>query len=149
MTADYEYNNLPEALEGEALPEEFFADAQNAFIQASNSGLAVALEAKAFHAFDRKGYLDTNSFVGFQNPSYRSNTDDVILQLTIRIPNPATIRGESLSDVSALEGKAAEYRVKAQREKLEAELAQAESVAAKAEETARAAREKLEALRKQ
>jgi hypothetical protein len=89
--------------------------------------------------------MDANSFVGRQNPSYRSDSNDVILQMTIRIPNPK--REESLSEVAELEVSANEYTVRAEKARLEAELAQAEQEAAKAEETARAAREKLEALR--
>jgi hypothetical protein len=145
---DYEYDNLPDEITADALPKEMFADAQAAFAQALESGLALNVEAKATHAYDRKGYLNTDSFIGHQNPAYRSETDDVIIQLTIRIPNPKTIRGESLSAVTALEDIATDYDQKAERARLEAELAQAEREAAQAEATAREKREKLEALRK-
>jgi hypothetical protein len=148
MTADYEYDNLPDALEAEALPEELFADAQAAFLQALESGLALATEAKAVHVYDRKGYMNADSFIGHQNPSYRSNTDDVILQLTIRIPSPNTIRGEDLNAVTALEERAHEHATEAERKRLEAELAQAEKEAEQAETAAREARAKLEKLRK-
>lgn len=147
MTADYEYDNLPDALEAEALPAEMFEMAQNAFVQATTSGLALAMEAKAVHVYDRKGYMNADSFIGHQNPAYRSETDDVILQLTIRIPNPKTIRGEDLNAITALEDYATEYDQRAEKARLEAELEQAEKVAAQAEATAREAREKLEALR--
>lgn len=144
----YEYDNLPDALEAAALPEEMFADVQAAFTQAMESGLAVATEAKAVHVYDRKGYLNADSFIGHQNPSYRSETDDVILQMTIRIPNPKTIRGESLSAITALEDRTANYTLEAERARLEAEIAQAEAEAEKADATAREKRAKLEALRK-
>lgn len=144
---DYEYDNLPYALEAEALPAEMFGAAQLAFVEAMSSGLAMAMEAKAVHAYDRKGYLEVDSFIGHQNPAYRSETDDVILQLTIRIPNPKTIRGESLSHTTALEDAATEYDQRAERARLQAQLEQAEKVAEQAEATAREAREKLEALR--
>jgi hypothetical protein len=148
MTGDYEYDNLPYALEAEALPAEMFEAAQNAFIQATTSGLALKVEAKAVHVYDRKGYLNADSFIGHQNPAYRSATDDVIIQLTVRIPNPKTIRGEDLSHTTALEDFATEYDQRAEKARLEAELAKAEQDAAKAETAAREAREKLEALRK-
>ena len=139
MTDDYEYDNLPKELEAPVLPEELHADAQAAFIQALDSELVKAMEIKAVHVFNRKGYMDANSFVGRQNPSYRSDSNDVILQMTIRIPNPK--REESLSEVAELEVSANEYTVRAEKARLEAELAKAEQEAAKAEETARAARE--------
>lgn len=143
----YEYDNLPDELREEAMPEEMFPEVLAAFHQALESGLALATEAKAVHVYDRKGYMEADSFIGHQNPSYRSKTDDVVLQLTIRIPNPQTIRGDDLNAVTALEKSADEYGQRAEKARLEAELAQAEQEAAKAEETARTAREKLEALR--
>lgn len=147
MTADYEYDNLPEALEAEAMPEELFDEVLLALNEALKSGEALAVEAKAVHVYDRKGYLNADSFIGHQNPSYRSKTDDIILQVTVRVPNPLTRRGENLKAVTALEESANEYAQRAEKARLEAELAQAEQEAAQAEETARAAREKLEALR--
>lgn len=146
MTSDYDYNNLPRELEAPVLPEELLEDAQAAFVQAIESGLAKATEIKAVHVFNRKGYMDANSFVGRQNPSYRSDSDDVILQMTIRIPNPK--REKTLSGVAALEDRATEYTKEAERKRLEAELAKAEADATQAETTAREARAKLEALRK-
>lgn len=147
MTA-YEYDNLPDEITAEALPEEMFEDALAAFVQAMSSGLALKMEAKATHAYDRKGYMENDSFIGHQNPAYRSETDDVILQLTLRIPNPKTIRGESLSATSALEERAIAYDRAAEQARLEAELAQAEREAEQAEATAREKRAKLDALRK-
>lgn len=144
----FEYDNLPDALEVEALPEEMFDDVQTAFIQAMSSGLALTMEAKAAHAYERKEVLETDSFIGHQNPAYRSETDDVILQMTIRIPNPKTIRGESLSATTTLEERATAYDLAAKRARLEAEIAKAEADATKAETAAREARAKLEALRK-
>lgn len=147
MTDDYEYDNLPEQLEASVLPEELMEDAQAAFVQALESGLVKTAEIKAVHVFNRKGYMDANSFVGWQNESYRRDSDDVILQMTIRIPNP---KGEStLSEVAALEESATEYTKEAERKRLEAELTKAEADAKQAETAAREAREKLEKLRKQ
>ena len=147
MTGDYEYDNLPDALEADPLPKDMFDNTLAAFNQALESGLALNAEAKAVHVYDRKGYMNADSFIGHQNPAYRSQTDDVILQLTIRIPNPKTIRGESLSKTAALEDLAADYDMRIEKARLEAELEQAEQAAAAAEATAREKREKLEALR--
>lgn len=144
----YEDDNLPYALEAEAMPAEMFVNVQAAFMQALESGQVLNSEAKAVHVYNRKGYLEADSFVGPQNPSYRHETDDVILQMTIRIPNPKTVFGKSMGEVTALEERAIEYATEAARKLLEAEIAQAESIAAQAESAARAARERLEALHK-
>lgn len=146
MTA-YEDDNLPDELRAEAMPEEMFDEVLAAFHEALESGLALTTEAKAVHVYDRKGYMEADSFIGHQNPAYRSKTDDVVLQLTIRIPNPQTVRGDDLNAVTALEKSADEYAQRAEKARLEAELAQAEAEAEKAETAAREAREKLEALR--
>lgn len=37
------------------------------------------------HAYDRKGYETFDSFYGPQNPSYRSSSDDIIVQVSMRI----------------------------------------------------------------
>lgn len=148
MTADYEYDNLPEALEAEAMPVVMFAKVLAALEEAVASGETLAAEAKAVHVYDRKGYLNADSFIGHQNPSYRTKRDDVVLQVTVRIPNPlrASLNGK-LAKTAALEESAKEYMEQAEKARLEAEIAQAEQDVAQAEETARAAREKLEAMR--
>jgi hypothetical protein len=143
---DYEYSNLPNELSAEALPEELFPAALEAITEALESDYALGVEARAVHVYDRKGYMNDDSFIGHQNPAYRSTTDDVVLQLTVRIPNPKTVRG-GLEATARLEELAEEYDRRAEEARLNAELAQAEADAQKAETTAREAREKLEALK--
>lgn len=145
----YDYNNLPEELSQQTiLPAELFNQAHAAFTQALDSGEILAQEARAAYAYERKGFLNHDGFGGHQNASYSSDTDDIILQLTIRIPNPKTIRGEALDKTAALEAAANHLELEAERPRLEAEIAQAEAEAERAEAAARQKREKLEELRK-
>lgn len=145
----YDYRNLPDPLEAAALPEELFAYAQRALIQALDSDLIIATEAKAVHVYDRNGYMEADAFGGHQNPSYRGETDDVVLQLTVRVPHPKSYGvADKLNAIVDLEEQATEHALNAEKARLEAQLAKAEKEAAQAETTAREAREKLEALRK-
>lgn len=143
---DYDYNNLPQELSAEPLPDELFPAAVAAITEALESDSTLAMEARAVHVYDRKGYMNDDSFIGHQNPAYRNPTDDVVLQLTVRIPNPKTVRG-GLDATARLEELAEKYDRRAEEARLNAELAQAEADAQKAENAAREAREKLEALK--
>ena len=147
---DYEYDNLPDELEFiEALPDAMFADAQAAFNQAMTSGEVLAQRAKIAYAYDRKGYLTTDTFGGDRRPSYTSSDDDLIIQLTIRVRSPHSHWNKNtLPLLIDLEAGVAEAKREAKRAELEAEIAAAEAEAEKAEATARQKREQLEALRK-
>lgn len=37
------------------------------------------------HTYERKGYISADTLGGHRNPSYGSRTDDVLLQLTVRV----------------------------------------------------------------
>lgn len=47
------------------------------------SGASVAFAGA--HAYERKGYLAVDAIGGHRNPSYSSRTDDVLLQITVRV----------------------------------------------------------------
>lgn len=47
------------------------------------SGASVAFAGA--HAYERKGYISLDAIGGHRNPSYSSPTDDVILQVTVRV----------------------------------------------------------------
>jgi predicted ribosome quality control (RQC) complex YloA/Tae2 family protein len=145
MTA-YEYDNLPEELNVEALPEELFKEGIDAFTQALASDALEAKEIKIAYVYDRKGYINVDAFAGKRKTGYSSESDDVVIQVTLRVRNPKH-RAE-LSNFVTLGEHITERNLKAERARLEAEIAQAEATAEKAEATAREAREKLEALRK-
>lgn len=147
--ATYEDNNLPEELSQQTiLPAELFNQAHSAFTQALDSGEILAQEARAAYAYERKGSLNHDGFGDHRNASYSSDTNDIILQLTIRIPNPKTIPGEALDQTAALEAATDRFELEAERARLETEIAQAEAGAERAEAAARQKREKLEELRK-
>lgn len=107
----YDDNNLPEAVDVEALPAELFEAGKAAFIEAMNSPHIKAQEIKAVHAFERKDELSISDIALPPNDSYGSETDDLIIQFTIRVPNPLTlIRGGGLTDIAALEDSAQAYQ---------------------------------------
>jgi hypothetical protein len=145
MTA-YEYDNLPDELNIDALPETMFDEAHAAFTQALESGLLEAKEVKVAYVYDRKGYLTADAFGGQRNAAYGSETDDVVIQMTIRVPNPNNRQAE-LSKLAALEKTIVEQNLNAERAKLEAEIAAAEQAAQEAQAAAKKKREQLDALR--
>lgn len=148
MYTTYDYYNLPEELEVEVLPEELTEAAEAAFLEALASGEVKVQEAKATYVYERRSEMSFDSFSKIErNNSYSSGSDDVILQMTIRIPNPSA-RKDKLGRVAELATSAHEFAVKAAQERLEAEIAQAEQEAENAAATARAKRTKLEELRK-
>src|SRR5215217_1800182 len=88
MTA-YEYDNIPDSFETiSAMPADLFSEVQRTFKAAQDSGLLMAKEAKIAHVYDRKGYLTTDELGGPRNAAYGSKTDDIVIQLTIRIQQP-------------------------------------------------------------
>lgn len=144
----FEYDNLPDSVRADALPEELTLLAYAAFVNAWRSDHALAVEVKAVHVYSRKGFMEQESFGKERTSPYGSIDDDVVLQLTIRVPHPSLTRVDgALNQVAALEEDAKAFRVHAERERLEAEIAQAETEAAKAEADAREKRARLEALR--
>lgn len=142
MTA-YETDNLPENLDYiKPLPDELFQKGYEAIKDAlENSGGVLASEIKVAYAYERKGELSLDQFGGKRNVSYASDSDDIILQLTVRIDSPnvhwkATDAG---SLVGALEDEVKELDRKRKIKVLEAEIAAEE---ARAEAAARAVRQK-------
>lgn len=140
----YEYDNLPDELNVDVLPKELFQEAYAAFTQALEADTFEAMEIKAAYVYDRKGYLDADTFGGKRN-AYGSTNDDVVLQLTIRIPNPSDRK--ELDKVANLEQTIVERNLNAERARLEAEIVAEEAAAEKAQATAKQKREQLKALR--
>jgi predicted ribosome quality control (RQC) complex YloA/Tae2 family protein len=142
----YEYYNLPDELNVEPLPEELFEDGLNAFTQALESTVLKAQEIKVAYVYDRNEWLTADTFGGKRNTSYSSGSDDVIIQVTLRVPNPA--RREELSNLNALETTLIEYNLNAEQERLKAEIAKAEEEVQKALATAAEKQKQLDALSK-
>jgi hypothetical protein len=149
MTA-FEYDNLPDEMNVDPLPKELFEEASALISGLLMTDEVIAREVKIGHAYDRKGYLEVDTFGGHRNPSYGSTDDDLILQVSLRVEHPSGHRrpSESLKALTTLEQKVREIRLAEARRALEAEIEQAEAEAARAEEVAQKKRERLEALRK-
>lgn len=144
---EYREDNLPYSMAHvKAIPEELFRDLENILFIAVSTNQVIATEAKVAYAYKRKNEMSLDSF-GSERGHYGSAQDDVIIQVTVRVPNP---NGNSveLDDLLELEQDIQELNMTAQQKKLTDEIAQAEAEAEKAEATARKKREELEALRK-
>lgn len=145
---NYEYDNLPDGDEMgmlRALPQELFEDGKAAIIAALESEEAEAQEIKAAYAFNRKGYLFIEPLGTLErNASYSSDNDHIILQLTLRMPNPKNRSG--LDAIADLEGKANEHYREAARAALTAQIAADEAAAEKASADAAKRRAQLEKL---
>ena len=141
---EFEFDNLPDELNVEALPEDLFDEAFSAFSDAVFSGRCVAREVKAAYVYGRKGFMEADAFGGKRSASYTSTSDDVVLQVTVRIQHP---RGEDLLRKAAvLETVLVERRIVAERTRLEAEIAAEEAAVTEALERAAKKREQLKEL---
>lgn len=143
---DYEYDNLPDSIYADPVPDELFSDVFAIITEAIQDDHAIVAEAKAVHVYDRKGYLESDEFGGKRNPSYSSSTDDVVLQVTVRVPHPSTFR-RGMESLEALEQKIQNLNTAEERRRLEAEAAEADARAEQAAADAQAARERLEKLK--
>jgi hypothetical protein len=85
MTASYEYDNLPDELLIDAIPEEFTEQAMEIFTKATAWDATKASEIKIAQIYDRKGYMEANALGGARNGSYSRENDDIIIQMTLRI----------------------------------------------------------------
>lgn len=144
MTA-YDYYNLPDELNVPAVPEELFDTALDAFTQALESDQLKAQEIKVAYVYDRNDYMSADAFAGKRNASYANSNDDVVIQISLRVPNP---KGrEELSNLAVLEERLTEHNLNVERERLEKEIAAAEETAEKAQAAADQKREQLAKLR--
>lgn len=148
MTA-FDYDNLPDSLDVDPVPAELQDRALAVAIALLGSDHLLAREVKIAHVYDRKGYLNADTFGGQRNPSYSSSSDDIIVQVSVRVgysPSPWST-DEALKQLKALEVQTREWHVDEQRKKIEAEIATAEEDALRAEAAAQSARDRLAALK--
>jgi hypothetical protein len=150
---EFDYYNVPDEMNVSALPEELYGPALEVIARLAVSGDVLAKEIKIAHAYDRKGYMELDTLGGHRNPSYPSPTDDLILQLTMRIKHPSSGYGrtpeamQTAKALEALETRVKEINTEKERKALEAEIAQAEEAMRGAEKLAREKRERLAALK--
>lgn len=129
MTA-YEYDNLPANFDVQPIPDELFAVGYDAIKQAVESDQSLARELRVAYLYDRKCEMSFDQFGTQRNASYGSESDDVLLQLTVRIPNsnPKFWGGTGGFElVHELETNVIELAKDKRRAKLEAEIAEAEA----------------------
>ena len=147
MTA-YNYDNLPnessEMGKNGVVPEELTSLAQEAILNIINSNNYLAMEARAYYVYDRKGYMNFDAVGGPRNLSYGRKSDDMILQLTVRVQHHV----DAPDEVSELENALNEFKTQEEREKLEREIAEAEAQVQKVQQDAERKRARLEELKK-
>lgn len=125
MTA-YHEDNLPETLYLPNLPDEAFDKAFEALGQAVASGRITAKSAVAGYLYERKDDLSTDRFGGKRNPSYGGPTDDMILQITVRVPNPVFVADNGLGAFNELEEEVKAINKQEAMARLEAEIEEAQ-----------------------
>lgn len=102
----------------------------------ANSHIAV----RAAHLYNRKGFFATDDFTGHQNPAYRSDNDDIVVQVTVVIPADHAHREKHATLRSIYDRVQASVR--------EAEVAQHQAEVAQAEADLAAAQARLDAVRR-
>jgi hypothetical protein len=142
---NFEYDNLPDEMTVDALGDELFFTGLAALANAAGSKHALAKEIKIAYAYDRKGYMALDTFGGHRNAAYSSVDDDIILQVTVRVPHPSQVDNGSLGSLQRLESLVRTQIEEADRDWLEAEVLEAEEELLKAEANVR---EQLEKLRR-
>ena len=145
MATPYEYDNLPDEMQQDAMPHHLLDDAHAALNEALNSIDLRGAEAHIAYISDERGYIRTRPF-GDPNNNYDSE-DDVVIRITARIPNPARTNVRLNMPFNALREKLEDHHRAEEARNAEAELRQAELEAEQAEQMARQKRQKLAELR--
>lgn len=118
----HEYDSLKQTLpEIEGLSNETATRLTDAICEAIYGGAPMAFAGG--YAFERKGYLNVDRIGGPRNPSYSSDNDDLIFQITVRVPRDFTVLEAVEADVAKLreaERKAREFEIDAQIAQLQA-----------------------------
>lgn len=82
----YEYDNLPDTLIYQPVDEALRMAAWNLLHEVIRDGDELAWDVRAAHAYDRKGLMNLDPIGGPRNTAYGSEQDDVVLQLSVRVP---------------------------------------------------------------
>lgn len=143
MTA-YGYYSLPDDINAKPLSNELFTQGMAALKEVMESDEVQAQEIKIAYVYDRNDHFATDPFGGKRNTSYASDNDDVIVQLTMRIPNPKGYA--ALTRLVNLETAIAQEALEAERHELEMDIAAEDAEAARAKANADAKRAKLAEL---
>lgn len=144
MTEYSEYT-VPAEMGINPLPSDLTEAGLNVLKDALAANSIIAKEVKIAYVFERKDEFSLDEFGTKRNKSYGSNGDDVLIQLTVRIPSPQNVNG--LGSVLVLEEAVMQYRGEEERKQLEAEIAAAEQEAKLAQTVADQKRARLEALK--
>lgn len=78
--------------------------------------------ANAFYAYDRKGYISTTPVGGELNSSYGSPYDDVVLQITVRIPGNEMKNNDLIYEITGEAVRSEAALLKEQREEIDRQI---------------------------
>lgn len=143
MTA-YGYYSLPDEINAKPLSQELFTAGMTALKEVMESDEVQAQEIKIAYVYDRNDHFATDPFGGKRNTSYASDNDDVIVQLTMRIPNPKGYA--ALTRLVNLENAIVQETKEAERQALKADIAAEDAEAERAKANADAKRARLALL---
>jgi hypothetical protein len=143
---EYDYHNLPEELDVKPVDEEMNAEVLEVIQEAIAAGHVRAHEAKAAYVFRRGEEMSFDTLGKPRNKSYGDSSDDIVLQVTVRIGGERYVRNELPGLVALEEGLTARHEA-AEQAKLEAEIAEAEQAEAAAKAKAEQAAERLAQLK--
>jgi hypothetical protein len=82
----FDTDNIPDEIHAEPLGAQHFDTAMTVIKDAVDRGEVAAYEAKAAFVYERRNWLETDPIVGRRNESYNTELDDILVQVTVRIP---------------------------------------------------------------
>lgn len=86
MSTYFDTDNIPDEIHTPPLGAQHFAAALEIINDSVQRGEVAAYEAVAAFPYERKGWLETDPIVGPHNASYNTDKDEVLVQVTVRIP---------------------------------------------------------------
>lgn len=95
---------------------------------AFDKGIVASCEARLAYVYERKGFASIDVIPGNRNPSYGSSSDDVIVQISVRIDGERLNRGHGLAMTDEINAILVDDR-NAQLEKLKEDAQKAKDAA--------------------
>lgn len=86
MNTSFDTDNIPDEIHVSALGAQHFDAALEIIKDSVARGEVAAYESKAAFVYERSDWLETDPIVGRRNESYNTELDDILVQVTVRIP---------------------------------------------------------------
>lgn len=119
-TAGYDYESLKQDIpvieDASSVATLLASTIAMAFDRGAPVGFAAA------HVYERKGYLSYDALDGQRNTAYGSDDDDVLLQITVRVPH-TEVEEDIIPILKAERAKREELALQKQKDELDAKIA--------------------------